>query len=109
MSGLSTHKMKSCCLHQQKKHRGRAQAMTTVSLGNCWLSGPTSSIIVIVWFLFHMATKEEIQNLRRDLQQGGLGKTFPLGICRRTNTIETLEYCHYGIVTGTFDPCAFPG
>lgn len=83
--------------------------MTTVSLGNCWLSGPTSSIIVIVWFLFHMATKEEIQNLRRDLQQGGLGKTFPLGICRRTNTIETLEYCHYGIVTGTFDPCAFPG
>lgn len=56
-----------------------------------WLSSPTISRIT--WFSSHIASKEEIQNLRRNLQQERHCNTIPVVIYRHTNSIDRLEHC----------------
>lgn len=59
----------------------------------CPVPPAVESLFSLVWFSRHIATKEEIQSLRRNLQRGGHCNTVPVVICRHTNVIDRPEHC----------------
>lgn len=102
---------KSCCHHPQKNTvaEGKQRQVTGIQTNTnstlaVWSHQAASDCLV--WFSFHLSTKEEMQKLRRNLQHTGLGNSFPAVISRCTTT-ETFQYHHCGSPDPS-GPSAFP-